>query len=147
MKKDWHKQKVLIGAKTGRTIGFPTVNLSPEKLIGNFEEGVYTCVIKYQGNKYPGVLYFGPRLVKGEKHPVLEIHILHFNQEIYGEKIEFSLGKFIRGVMNFSSMEELKEQIEKDIKLTLKKNIVYYSHGRRNSRIRYFESYRKYKQA
>lgn len=115
MKKRWYRQKVLTGAKKGRTIGFPTANLSPEKFIGQIKEGVYSCIVNYQGKNYLGVLYFGPRLVKGEKHPVLEIHILGFNKEIYGEIIEFSFRKFIRGVMNFSSLNGLKRQIKHDI--------------------------------
>lgn len=115
MKKKWHKQTVLTGTKSGRAIGFPTINLSPEKFIGLIKEGVYSSEVRYLGKKYLGVLYFGPRLVKREKFPVLEIYILDFNREIYGEAIEFSFGKFIRGVMDFSSMEELKIQIKKDI--------------------------------
>ena len=114
-RKTWFKEKVLQGTKDGRTIGFPTLNLSPKKFIGQFKEGVYTSQVKFQKKKYLGILYFGPRLVKGETHPVLEIRVLGFNKEIYGETIEFSFGKFIRGVMNFSSMDELKKQIKKDI--------------------------------
>ena len=114
-RKIWFKEKVLPGTKDGRTISFPTLNLSPKKFIGQFKEGVYSCKVKFQKKKYLGVLYIGPRLVKGETHPILEIHVLGFNKEIYGETIEFSFGKFIRGVMNFSSMDELKKQIKKDI--------------------------------
>src|SRR3989338_3442558 len=113
----WHREKVLQGTRYGRTIGFPTLNLSPRKFIGFRKEGVYSVIVKHQGMKYLVVLYFGPRLVKGEKHPVLEIHVLGFDKEIYGETIEFSLGNYIRGIMDFASMEKLKEQIEKDIKI------------------------------
>jgi len=113
----WYKTKVLPGAKNGRTIGFPTVNLDPHILISAFKEGIYASQVKYLGKTYVGALYLGPRLVKGEKNIILEIHILDFNKEIYGEEIMFSVGKFIREIMNFPSMQELKLQIEKDILL------------------------------
>jgi len=111
----WYKAKVLPGSKEGRTIEFPTVNLDPHILIGAFKEGIYTSQIRYGEKAYIGALYFGPRLVKGEKNAILEIHILNFNKEIYGEEIEFKVGKFIRKIMNFKSMQKLKSQIKKDI--------------------------------
>lgn len=111
----WYKTTVLQGQRNGRTIGYPTVNLDPHILSGSFKEGIYAAQIKYGGRIYLGALYLGPRLVKGEKNTILEIHILDFNSEIYGEEIEFEVGKYIREIMNFQTMEELKLQIEKDI--------------------------------
>jgi riboflavin kinase/FMN adenylyltransferase len=111
----WHKGTVLQGNKEGRTIGFPTVNLSPTLFSQDTKQGVYACTVKLKGLLYPGALYFGPRLVKHEKHTVLEIHILGFEDEIYGEEIEFEVGAFIRGVMAFASFKELEERIRQDI--------------------------------
>ena len=62
-----------------------------------------------------GALYYGPRLVKNEKKAVLEIYIIDFNQEIYGEWISFDIVRFIRGIKNFDSMDLLKKQITIDI--------------------------------
>lgn len=113
----WYKAKVLPGSKNGRTIGFPTVNLDPDILIGALKEGIYASQVEYEGKIYQGALYFGPRLVKKEKNTILEIHIINFKKDIYGEEIEFEVGKFIREIKNFSSMKELKAQIEKDIEI------------------------------
>lgn len=112
----WHKATVLPGTKNGRTIGFPTMNLDPHILIGSFKEGIYSSQVKYDGKIYLGALYLGPRLVKGEENTILEIHILNFKKEIYGEGIEFKVEKFIREKKNFKSIQELKLQIQTDIK-------------------------------
>ncbi|MBI4973015.1 riboflavin kinase [Candidatus Roizmanbacteria bacterium] len=118
----WYKAKVLFGSKSGRTIGFPTVNLDPDILIGTLKEGIYACQVEYESKMYKGALYLGPRLVKGEKNAILEIHIINFKKDIYGQEIEFNVGKFIREIIDFKSMQELKSQIEKDILMCVSVN-------------------------
>lgn len=108
--------QVLLGDQTGRTIGFRTANFDPLILSSeNLKKGVYASGVTIAGKNYKGVLYYGPRLVKGEEHNVLEIHILDFHQDIYGEKVEFTVGRFIRGAMKFASLDALERQIKKDI--------------------------------
>jgi riboflavin kinase/FMN adenylyltransferase len=111
----WIQAKVLTGDQEGRKIGFPTINLSPSLLPVSTVQGVYRSKIKYRNKDYSGALYFGPRLVLNETHTVLEIHVLNFNSEIYGEIIGFEIGTFIRGIMNFDSFEALQNQIKLDI--------------------------------
>lgn len=111
----WYKAKVLPGSKNGRTIGFPTVNLDPDILIGTLKDGIYASQVEYEGKIYKGALYLGPRLVKSEKNTILEIHIIDFKKEIYGEEIMFEVGRFIREIQAFKTMEELKNQIVLDI--------------------------------
>lgn len=111
----WHQARVLHGEKTGRTIGFPTVNLDPSIIPDHTEKGIYASKVQFGDKEYQGVLYFGPRLVKNETNDVLEIHILDFNEEIYGDEILFTLEGFVRGVKNFASLEELKEAIKLDV--------------------------------
>ena len=110
-----YRGKVLTGEKAGRTIGFPTVNLSPHLVPKTLTQGVYAARVEYKNKKYMGALYYGPRLVKNEKKAVLEIYIIDFNQEIYGEWISFDIVRFIRGIKNFYSMDLLKKQITIDI--------------------------------
>ncbi|OGK25646.1 hypothetical protein A3C28_00555 [Candidatus Roizmanbacteria bacterium RIFCSPHIGHO2_02_FULL_39_9] len=110
-----YRGKVLTGEKAGRTIGFPTVNLSPHLVPKTLTQGVYAARVEYKNKKYMGALYYGPRLVKNEKKAVLEIYIIDFNQEIYGEWISFDIVRFIRGIKNFDSMDLLKKQITIDI--------------------------------
>ena len=109
-----YRTKVLPGLKLGRTIGFPTLNLDPEILPEDTPLGVHASLVTYNGQTYQGALYYGPRLVLNETKTILEIFLLGFDQEIYGEEIEFSLQRPIRGIMDFSSFDEMKAQLEKD---------------------------------
>lgn len=112
----WYKAEVLRGSKLGRTFGFPTVNLNTETLPKNQKEGIFASKVKYKDKTYKGALFYEPRIILGETEKVLEIYILDFNKEIYGETIEFCVKDFIRDVKNFSSTEEFKTQLKKDTK-------------------------------
>lgn len=112
---DWIKDKVREGDKSAGEIGFPTINLNSKKA-GKIKKGIYSSKVKIKGQVYLGVLFYGPRLVKNEKNNVLEIHVLDFNRNIYNQPIEFLVGNFIRGVKNFGTIDELKKEIESDIK-------------------------------
>jgi len=114
----WLKGTILHGDQTGRTIGFPTINLDPtiiDSNIDSLEKGVHAAWVKIHDTLYKGALYFGPRIVKNETHNVLEIHVLDFDKEVYGETVMFEIINFVRPIMNFDSIEELKDQIKKDI--------------------------------
>ncbi len=111
----WYQGRVLKGSQEGRTVGYPTVNLDPEIVSQPMRRGVYSAEVRVKDKTYKGALYYGPRLVKNETNTVLEIFILDFGEEIYGEEIGFKLGKYIRGVMQFNSMEDLKKQIKTDV--------------------------------
>ena len=109
----WFRRKVQKGIKLGQKIGYPTLNFS----VGNFSQfykyGVYGCEIKIGNQIYQGALYFGPKLSKPTK--VLEIHVPKFNKNIYGQFIQFRLLKKIRNSKKFDSLNDLKEQIQKDL--------------------------------
>lgn len=115
MKNKWLKSRVIKGDGSGRKIGFPTVNLSPSLVSPDLKEGVYASLVRYNNYIYKGALFFGPRLVKGETHKQLEIYILDFDLDIYGEEVEFKIGDFIRKVQDFGSMEELKREMGEDV--------------------------------
>lgn len=121
---------VFSGQKLGRTIGFPTLNLNPAVFPFTNKPGVYACLVffappnqkasphskaKKDAVAHLGALYFGPRLVKNEQHNVLEVFLLDFNQEVYGQTALVELKDFIRPPLNFSSFEEMKAQLENDI--------------------------------
>ncbi len=112
----WYSGIVMRGDQYGRTLGFPTVNLPAAPLKHIEKEGVYACEVRLGSARYRGALYLGPRIVLGETKRVLEIHLLDFDQEIYGETISFQLGAFIRPPLNFDSLEELKTQFAVDIR-------------------------------
>ena len=81
----------------------------------NLEHGIYAVQIRIGEKWYKGALHFGPRPALKLNEPSFEIHVIDFNKEIYGEEVEVIVLDKIRGVMNFASLEELKEQIAKDV--------------------------------
>lgn len=107
---------VIEGKHIGRTIGFKTANLFyPEDLV-EIARGVYKVEVEYQGQIYQGIANYGlhPTVSESER-PTLEVHILNFDKEIYGEKIKVAFLKKIRDEKKFESLDELKLQIQKDI--------------------------------
>ena len=115
MTNNWYESDIFKGDQTGRTINFPTVNLDATILSPDFKQGIYAASVIYNNQVFKGALYFGPRLVMDETKNVLEIFIVDFDKEIYGESIKFQIKDFIRGIQNFSSLEEMKIQLKKDV--------------------------------
>lgn len=105
--------RVIHGAHLGEKLGYRTANLEyPENLI-KIPFGAYKVTVN---NEYNAVLNFGIKpTVSDIKKPVLEAHILNFDKDIYGEMISIQFLEFIRKEQKFSSEEELKEQIKRDI--------------------------------
>ncbi|QQS19782.1 riboflavin kinase [Candidatus Saccharibacteria bacterium] len=106
---------VLRGNQYGRTLGFPTANFDADILKHVEQEGVYACSVHLGSQFYRGALYLGPRIVLHETKRVLEIHILDFNQDIYGQTLSFQLGRFIRPPLDFDGLGALKAQFAADI--------------------------------
>lgn len=107
--------KVVEGAKLGRELGFPTANLVyPENII-KIPYGVY----KAEALNKPAILNWGIKPTVGENHPILEVHIPGFDEDLYNQEIEVKFIKRIRDERKFDSLEELKSQIEKDLKICL----------------------------
>ena len=120
------KSEILHGKKLGRRIGIPTINmiLPEHKLLP--PNGVYVTEVLVNGEKYMGVTNVGCKpTVSEEKIVGVETYIDDFNQDLYGEKIVVSFLEFIRPEMKFASVDELKVQMESDIKVARKcyKNI------------------------
>lgn len=111
------EEKVVEGDKIGRQIGFKTANLIyPENLI-DIGRGVYKVSVDYNGQIYDGIANYGLRpTVSNNGKAVLEVHILNFDKEIYGENIKVTFFKKIRDEKKFNSLDELKLQIKEDIK-------------------------------
>lgn len=110
------KGTVIEGQKIGRTIGFKTANLVyPEELV-EIPRGVYCATVDFEDKNYSAIANFGLRpTVSNSETPLLEVHIKDFDEDIYGETIKVNFLKKIRGEKKFSSLDELKEQIQKDV--------------------------------
>lgn len=113
---NWYQSRVTKGNRQGRTLGFPTLNLDPSILPKDQKEGVYAALFRHEGKTYKAALFFGKRVVLGETKPVLELYILDFAESLYNKFVTFRIGNFIREVKNFSTLNDLKKQIENDVK-------------------------------
>ncbi len=111
--------KVEKGFERGRTIGVPTANLHPDV---EFEPrlGVYMTSTAVSGKWHPSITNIGvnPTFHGGEKKPLVKIetHLLNYDSNLYGQEIEVRLLFFIRDEIKFSGLDQLKQQIELDIK-------------------------------
>ena len=107
-------RKVKKGSQVGHKIGFPTINLSVVRIGEQLKHGVYLCQIHIKQKKYQGLLYFGSKIP--HNHICLEIYVHNFSQNIYGQYIHFKVGKKIREPIIFDNLNDLKKQLQKDLK-------------------------------
>ncbi|MEH7125125.1 riboflavin kinase [Bacillus sp. JJ1773] len=109
--------KVVYGNQIGRTISFPTANLSIDTGHPFSRKGVYGVKIFLDDQQYTGVMNVGTRPTVHEEGLKLhyEVHILNFDQMIYGQVIKVDVCFFVREEMKFSSLEQLVGQIERDL--------------------------------
>lgn len=111
--------KVIDGKKLGRTIGYPTANLEINELKLLPKKGAYIVEVYVKNKSYKGMLSIGTNpTVNGEKLTV-EVYILDFNEEIYGEEITVKFRDFLHEEIKFESLEKLIERLNEDKKLTV----------------------------
>ena len=106
------KGKVVHGNSKGRTVHMPTANISIDNI--DIEFGVYSCYVYLDNEKYLGVVNVGNRPTVDNKK-LIEIHILDFNKDIYNKQIEIELKEYLRPIKKFDSLQEVKDQVDKDI--------------------------------
>ncbi|MER1990663.1 MAG: riboflavin biosynthesis protein RibF [Solibacillus isronensis] len=108
---------VVHGDKRGRTMGFPTANVQAMEGCYIPATGVYAVKILVQNKWYDGVCNVGYKPTfnnPDEKQLSIEVHILNFNKNIYGEEVVVGWYKRIRSERKFNGIEALIEQIELD---------------------------------
>ncbi len=106
--------EVIYGNQIGRTIDFPTINIRPEKLLP--KKGVYRTKVYIDDEVYDGITNVGIKPTIGQSDMIVETHIFNdFKEEFYGKYVKVEFLNFIRSETKFNSIEELKEQISKDI--------------------------------
>lgn len=112
------KGTVVSGNQIGRTINFQTANISYPKNLVFPLNGAYQVIAQLQdGREFKAIANFGTKPTVSDKNiKTLETHILQgFNQDIYAEELEIKFLKFLRPEQKFNSLDELKNQIKKDI--------------------------------
>lgn len=104
------------GQKLGRTLGFPTMNIEPEKnkILPRF--GVYACRVKIDGQWYDGVGNAGVKpTVTDERRRLFEVYAYGYEGNAYEKEATAVFCDFERPEVKFGSVEELKERVMKDM--------------------------------
>ena len=110
---------VVRGDQRGRTLGFPTANLEVRgggeggKLIP--PPGIYAVRGTIRSGTFDGALHVGPRPTFRGSPPTIELHLLGFEDDIYGEEVRVDFVKYLREVRPFETSEALIEQMKKDV--------------------------------
>lgn len=110
--------EIVHGRSLGHTIGVPTINqrIPDGKILPKL--GVYCARVTVEGKVYEGIANVGCKpTVQNEAVYGVETHLLHCNENLYGMTAKTELLSFIRPEQKFSSLEELRIQLESD-KLT-----------------------------
>jgi riboflavin kinase/FMN adenylyltransferase len=108
--------KVITSDKRGRVLGFPTANLDvrpQQALPGN---GIYATIAQIDGKQFSSATNIGIRPTFGEGEKTVETHLLNYKGDLYGKDIRLEFVQKLRDEQRFPSSEELKAQIEKDVR-------------------------------
>ena len=104
---------VIKGARLGHTLGFPTANIDASKHEGR--NGVYLVSGEGVGQVLHGVANLGRRPTVGSSERLLEVPLFDFDGDLYGLPLKVTLISKLRDEMQFESIEEMAEQVHRDI--------------------------------
>ena len=111
---------VVKGNHLGHQIGFPTANI---KVLDSYKlipaNGVYGVRVKYKEEVYKGMLNIGMRPTIGGAEKTVEVHIIDFELDLYGEELSIYFDSWIRDEQKFEHIAALKRQLEKDKRAVL----------------------------
>jgi riboflavin kinase/FMN adenylyltransferase len=107
---------IIRGDELGRKLGFPTANLDVTGLLAP-PNGVYIVHAKVNGQTHRAVVNIGVRPTVQQSAPQLrvEAHLLDFNGDLYGQEMEIIFREKLRDEQKFSSLDELRNQIGRDL--------------------------------
>lgn len=110
-----HRSPVVRGAGRGKDLGFPTANLSvdPKRVVP--ARGVYAVLVKATGREFKGVANIGVRPSFDHGQVNIEVHLLDFDEDLYGKCLEVSFVQRLRDERKFGSTKGLVSQITEDI--------------------------------
>lgn len=105
---------VVVGARRGATIGFPTANLSGiATLLPAL--GVYAARATVDGATHPAAVHVGPNVTFGETAVSVEAHLVGFSGDLYGRTLDVDFLDHVRDTRRFASVEELKSRLADDV--------------------------------
>ena len=112
------KGEVVIGERRGRTIGFPTANLSPPSNIAVPGFGIYATWAHTESGKYMASTSIGVRPTFEGEGRTIEAYLLDFDDDLYGQTIRLEFVDRLRGEKKFDGIESLVAQIGRDVEQT-----------------------------
>jgi riboflavin kinase / FMN adenylyltransferase len=110
--------RVSKGAERGRTIGFPTANVTHLVTVLP-ADGVYAGVVWHQGKSWPAAINLGPNPTFGERRRKLEAHLIGFEGDLYDEPLQVEFVSRIRDTVEFPDVAALKTQLQQDVQQAL----------------------------
>lgn len=110
--------RVVEGAKRGRTLGFPTANLSAIATLlpagGVYAARVTVADDAHAGSVWPAAVHVGPSVTFGATEPTVEAHLLGFRGDLYGTVVHVDFVERLRDTRGFSSVDDLVAQLTAD---------------------------------
>ncbi len=104
---------VIVGDQRGREWGFPTANLEFPHTPAM--RGVFAVRVDVDGQEHLAVANVGRRPTIDGKHMMIEVHLLDFDQDLYGKRIATRFCQRLRAEEKFESPQQLREQIARDV--------------------------------
>lgn len=109
---------VIHGKKIGRTIGYPTANIEVDSIKLLPKKGAYIVDVFVKDQHYKGMLSIGTNPTVEGKTISVEVYILDFNKDIYGQEISVNFRDFLHEEIKFKGLEELMVRLDEDKRLT-----------------------------
>lgn len=107
--------RVVHGEKRGRRWGYPTANI-PLRRRSPAVRGIFVARVRGLGPRpLPAVAYVGPRPALAGTHELLEVHVLDFDADLYGEALWVEFLHLLREDQTFATLEALRAQIALDV--------------------------------
>ena len=122
LKRNWSIEgTVEKGRMMGKKIGFPTCNINIKNYI-IAKLGVYAVKVNVKKNRkiYGGIANLGYRPTFNQKKLLLEVNLFNFSGNLYNKKLSVEFLKFIRGEKKFKGVDDLRNQINKDLLIAKK---------------------------
>ncbi|MCX6023596.1 MAG: bifunctional riboflavin kinase/FAD synthetase [Chloroflexi bacterium] len=110
--------EVVHGDARGRTLGFPTANIVPVPERALPADGIYATLTALGGREFPSATYIGTRPTFGSGDRLIEVFLLDFDGDIYGQDVTITMADRVRGDRQFENGEELAMQMQRDVEET-----------------------------
>lgn len=108
--------EVVKDRQIGRTLGFPTANIAYPKEKFPLRQGVYETRVCVDGITYKAITNYGARPTFDNAQVLTETYLDGFDGDLYGKMLKVEFVRYLRPVTKFSSADELKTQLELDIR-------------------------------